>query len=82
MINTTKLSVTSSDQTYGAGSRSITIYNNGDTDVLIDFDRVTSTNSFLLVVGMTVTIKANFADLHFKTASGTSTLYVISVTMT
>lgn len=54
------------------------IKNEGSTDCQIEFDGAVTANSYLLESGEALTI-TNYAviRLHFKTASGTTTLYTL-----
>lgn len=79
-VLTKKLAVTSSENThlYGIGYQMLHIKNEGDTDCQIDFDKAISDDSYLLEAGEALTI-VNYPviRLHFKTATGTTTLYTL-----
>jgi hypothetical protein len=76
----TKLAVTSTENTklFGTNYQLLHIKNQGSTDCQIDFDQAVSDDSYLLEAGEALTI-TNYAviRLHFKTASGTTTLYTL-----
>ena len=79
---TTQLAVASTENTHqiGSGLKSILIKNQGTTDCYIEFDRVIDTaRSYLLEAGEAVTIESPFIRLYFKTASGTTTLYLLKI---
>ena len=77
-----KLDVTSSENTHlmGVGIREVHIKNQGVTDCQIEFDGAVSTDSYLLEAGETLSVEHPVIRLHFKTASGTTTLYVLKLT--
>jgi len=56
----------------------ISIYNNGDDDILVDFDHIIDGDSRLVPSGGSLNIGADFIDLHYQLASGgtAATIYV------
>lgn len=76
-----KLSVTSSENTHliGVGMKELHIKNQGTTDCQVGFDEAISDDSYLLEAGETITIEFPIIRLYFKTASGTTTLYIIKL---
>lgn len=76
------LTATSTEQEkqLGPALKGVMIKNYGGVDVLVDFDNPITANSYLLEAGETLTINDAFIDLHYKTTSGTSSLYLIRVT--
>ena len=80
-IKPVKQTVTSTENTLllGAGLSSVLIKNQGANDVLIDFDKVIDSDSYLLEAGEVLEIGASVIYISFKTASSTSTLYLIKV---
>lgn len=71
---------TEQEKQLGPSLRGVMIKNYGGSDVLVDFDNPINENSYLLEAGETLTINDGFIDLHYKTSTGTSSLYLIRVT--
>ena len=80
-ITPKKQAVTTAENTLllGAGLPSVLIKNQGANDVLIDFDKVIDSDSYLLEAGEVLEIGASVIYISFKTNSSTSTLYLIKV---
>jgi len=78
------ISVTSTENTelFGSGVKGILIKNQGATDCIIEFDKAIDSNSYLLEAGETLSLDHPVIRLHFKTASSTTSLYVIVMTNT
>lgn len=77
-----KVTATTADTTHKviSFSRAITMYNAGDADVQVEFDTAVSADSFLLANGKALSLPAvEDVTIHFKTASGTATVYVLAV---
>lgn len=77
-----KLSATTSEKTeqLGPALRGVLIKNIGTTDCYIDFDNAIDTdNSYVLESGEHLTVEWDFIQLHYQTASGTTTLHLIKV---
>lgn len=76
------LSATTTEQNelFGAGLTGIHIKNIGSQDILLDFDRPISGDSYLLETGEFLDFNLRpFVRLYYKTSSGTSTIHLIKL---
>lgn len=78
------LTVTSSEQIFGLPRlREIAIKNIGDVDCKIEFDNTIDDpdTSMTAEVDVAYNFGASFNNLHYKTASGTTTLLILGIKM-
>ena len=79
LILNKKLTADGTDQSHTIGSmiRGISIYNNGDDPILVDFDHIIDGDSRYIPAGTSLDIAADFEVLHYQVASGSAaTIYV------
>lgn len=70
---------TENTEIFGVNLSETLIKNQGTTDCVIDFDSAISAGSYLLEAGEVLSIAWPFTTLYYKTASGTTTLYIIKI---
>lgn len=72
-----KLSVTSTEQTFDLPRlRTSRVLNYGSAEVTIEFENDVDTDSIVIPVRGDIEIPADMQNIHYKTASGTATLYI------
>lgn len=85
-VKTTVLTASGTNQVYPFAGRSLTVYNDGNDDVQVDFDKEVGSTSFKIPVGVTHTFNYPmvFKELNYKVIAGgggSASLYIIHVEM-
>lgn len=75
-----KIAATTTDKSEDFLSLCTGVMVSADADCFIDFDRVSTTGSFLIKANFPpVYIPAKFTQIHAITSSGTANLYVLAI---
>lgn len=78
MATTKKLIVgDSSDTTHAVNCTSITIHNNGTSNVFIDFDTAINSDSYCLCEDKTIQLSYSITTLYLRSIAGNNDVFLI-----